>query len=209
MIIFTFVFFFVILAISITFHEYAHGWVANKLGDPTPKTAGRLTLNPLAHIDPFGTIALPVMLLFVSTQLGYPFAIGYAKPVPINPYHFKNPKRDMLWVGLAGPLANFIVAGVLSLMWRMNMVLFPEVIKLGIFLNLVLALFNLIPIPPLDGSRIISSFLPNQWAYKYSKIEPYGFVIILILITTGFFRLFILPLAKEILNYLLGVGVTL
>ena len=105
-----------ILFVSITFHEYAHGWMASRLGDPTPKQSGRLSLNPFVHIDPFGTIILPIILLVLSTRLiGQPFAIGYAKPVPINPYHFKNPKKDIALVGLAGPLMNILIAIALSL----------------------------------------------------------------------------------------------
>jgi Zn-dependent protease len=195
-----------ILLISITCHEYAHGWVAAKLGDPTPKESGRLTLNPLAHIDPWGTLILPVLLLYLSSRMGYPFTIGYAKPVPINPYHFKNPRKDIRWVGLAGPCANFIIAIVLSAIWRMQVPLFSEVIKWGIFLNLVLGVFNLIPIPPLDGSKVAASFLPPAFAHKYLKIEPYGFFIIILLIMSGFFRAVILPFITLLLNYLLGIN---
>ena len=178
-----------IILISITFHEYAHGLTAYKLGDPTPKHSGRLSLNPLAHIDPFGTLILPVLLIFLSTKLGYPFSFGYAKTIYINPYHFKNPKKDIKWVGLAGPLANFILATLLGIIWKINKIpLLSELLATGVFWNLILATFNLIPIPPLDGAKIMASFLPNKISQTYLKMEVYGFIIIFILIITGFFK---------------------
>ena len=186
--------FIVILIVSITFHEYSHGWVAYRLGDPTPKNFGRLTLNPLAHIDPFGTVILPIIF---SLVLGFP--IGYAKPVPVNPRYFKNPKKDFMWVGIAGPLANFILAFVLSVFLRMLPGSgFSDLLLLAIVVNLILALFNLIPIPPLDGSRILASFLPHKISYSYLKLQLYGFIFIIILINLGFFRWFIIPAVKFI-----------
>lgn len=195
-----------ILFISITLHEYAHGWVAFKLGDPTPKQAGRLTLNPLAHIDPFGTIILPILLLVLSSRIGQPFAIGYAKPVPINPYHFKNPKRDTALVGLAGPSMNILIALTLSLMVRFGFSLFAEAIILGIMINLLLAVFNLVPIPPLDGSKLLIPILPKKAASSYLKLEPYGFFILALLLLGGFFEWFIVPLANIILVSFLGIN---
>ena len=196
-----------ILFVSISFHEYAHGWVAFKLGDPTPKQAGRLSLNPLVHIDPFGTIILPLMLLVISTRLiGQPLAIGYAKPIPINPYHFKNPKKDTALVGLAGPSMNILIAILLSLLVRIGFPLFTPAIVLGVMINLILAIFNLIPIPPMDGSKVLTSLFPKEIAYKYSKIEPYGFFIIILLFTIGFFKWFIIPLANSALYLLLGIN---
>ena len=197
-----------IILVSITFHEYAHGWMASRLGDPTPKQSGRLSLNPLVHIDPFGTIILPIILLVISTRLiGHPFAIGYAKPVPINPYHFKNPKKDIALVGLAGPLMNILIAIALSLLIRLGFTLFIEALILGIMINLLLAIFNLIPIPPLDGSKLLLPFLPKKVAYKYLKLEPYGFLIIALLLMSGFFQWFILPLVSIILVNLLGISI--
>jgi len=197
-----------ILLVSITFHEYAHGWMASRLGDPTPKQSGRLSLNPLVHVDPFGTIILPIALLVLSTRLiGQPFTIGYAKPVPINPYHFKNPKKDIAMVGLAGPLMNIAIAIILSLLIRIGFPLFTEAIILGIMVNLLLAVFNLIPIPPLDGSKLLTSFLPKKVAYNYLKLEPYGFFIIILLLVSGFFRWFILPLVILILVNFLGINI--
>ena len=200
------VFVILILFLSITFHEFAHGWVASKLGDPTPKQSGRLTLNPMAHIDPFGTIALPILLLIVS---GGSFAIGYAKPVPINPYHFKNPKKDLKLVGAAGPCANIILAIFLTLIYKVGIPVLANALILGIAINLMLAIFNLVPIPPLDGSRIVASLLPTQMAYKYLKLEPYGFFIIILLFALGFFRWFVFPLVSIIFRYLLGIDLAI
>ncbi len=187
--------FFTILFLSITLHEYSHGWAAFKLGDSTAKNAGRLSLNPLAHIDPFGTILLPIILLVLSRGM---FTFGYAKPVPINPNLFKNPKKDIKWIGLSGPAANILIALILIFLAKANAP-FQEILILGAFLNLILAIFNLIPIPPLDGSRIVVSFLPQRQAYQYLKIEPYGFLIILFLIFINFFQWFILPIVLAIL----------
>jgi Zn-dependent protease len=195
-----------ILFVSITFHEYAHGWMASKLGDPTPRQSGRLSLNPLVHIDPFGTIILPILLLAVSTRiLGQPFALGYAKPVPINPYHFKNPKNDIALVGLSGPLMNILIAVFLSFLIRIGFPLFTEALVLGVVINLILAIFNLIPVPPLDGSKILFSFLSKKAGSEYLKLEPYGFFIIILLLLIGFFEWFILPLATALSTYLLGI----
>ena len=197
-----------ILFVSITFHEYAHGWVASKLGDPTPKQSGRLSLNPLVHIDPFGTIILPIILLVISTRIiGQPFTFGYAKPVPINPYHFKNPKKDIALVGLAGPSMNILIAIVLSLLLRMGFPLFTQAIILGIMVNLILAIFNLVPIPPLDGSKLLIPFLSKKAIGIYLKLEPYAFLIIALLLMSGFFKWFILPLVSLILFSLLGVNI--
>ena len=189
-----------ILFISITMHEYAHGWMASRLGDPTPKASGRLSLNPLAHIDPFGTLILPILLLIMSRGS---FSFGYAKPVPINPSYFKNPKKDRGLVSAAGPLANISIALLLTSLVRLNFP-FTEALVWGIAINLMLAILNLIPIPPLDGSGIVASLLPNRLAYDYLKIGPYGFFIIILLIATGAFRTFVLPIVGLTLNYLLG-----
>lgn len=167
--------------LAVVLHECAHGWVAFLLGDKTAKYAGRLTLNPLAHIDPVGTIFLPIFLLISKS----PIVFGWAKPVPINYWALRNPKRDILWVGLAGPLANIIIAFLMSLFLRSA--LNPEsllvfIFKKAIAVNLVLAAFNLIPIPPLDGSRALVSLLPKKCANQFAKLEKYGIFIIIILL---------------------------
>ncbi|UCD15592.1 MAG: site-2 protease family protein [Candidatus Omnitrophota bacterium] len=194
-----------ILLISITFHEYSHGWMASKLGDPTPRESGRLTFNPLAHIDPFGTVILPFLLLVVSQGA---FAFGYAKPVPINPYHFKNPKKDIMWVGLSGPAANFLLALILIAFLKAGIMMFPKILNeaiiLGIIINFILGTFNLIPIPPLDGSKIVASFLPYRISYKYLRMEMVGFLIMMILIMSGFFRWFISYFVFPVINMILS-----
>lgn len=196
-------FFLLILYISITLHEYSHGWVAYKLGDPTPKESGRLTLNPLAHIDPFGTVIMPLLLIILSRGT---FAFGYAKPVPINPYHFRNPKKDILWVGLSGPAANFGIALFLSLLVKLPFPAFIlEILVWGVVINLILAIFNLLPIPPLDGSRVVAALLPYRASYIYLKMEMAGFFIVVALIMLGFFDWFLFPIVRTMLS-ILGIG---
>jgi Zn-dependent protease len=181
------IFLVLLLFISITLHEFFHGWTAYKLGDPTPKDAGRLTLNPLKHLDVFGTFILPVLLLLISRGT---FSFGYAKPVPINPYHFRNPKRDIMWVGLAGPLVNLAIAIFLVTLLKFKIPFFEQVFFEGMIINLMLAIFNLFPLPPLDGSKIIAAFLPSRISYRYLKMELAGFIVIAALLFTGFFDWF-------------------
>jgi len=195
------------ILIAITFHEVAHGFVANKLGDPTAKFMGRLTLNPLVHIDIVGTVLLPVMLLI----LGQP-VFGYAKPVPINPINFKDPRRDMAISAAAGPVTNvilailsvlilklFIIPGTMLLPGSIGIIILRPLMLMFIWsikINVFLAAFNLIPIPPLDGGRIVVGLLPHKQAVSYSKIEPYGFIILVVLIVTGIAGIFVIPLAN-------------
>ena len=203
--------------IAIVFHELSHGLVANKLGDPTAKMMGRLTLNPIAHIDPFGTILMPLMLLiFTNGQ----FVFGYAKPVPINPMNFRNPRRDMAISAAAGPVTNILLAIVSLIILKFIFVplslVLPEsvgasvmtplimIVQASVVMNVVLASFNMIPIPPLDGGRVLTGLLPYKQAASFSKIEPFGFIIVLVLIATGIANIFVVPMVNLFLSILQG-----
>jgi Zn-dependent protease len=193
------------ILIAITFHEVSHGFVADKLGDPTARLMGRLTLNPMAHIDLIGTVIIPIVLLITGAPV-----FGYAKPVPINPANFKDPKRDMAISAAAGPITNVCLALLSLLILKFLIIPFAALLpgKLGnvilipltmmftqsIIINIVLASFNLLPIPPLDGGRIVVGLLPYKQAVSYSKIEPYGFFIVIILLMTGIAGIFVTPL---------------
>jgi Zn-dependent protease len=184
---------------AVVLHEVAHGWVADKLGDDTARWMGRLTLNPLKHIDPIGTILIPIALLVMQS----PFLFGYAKPVPINWRKLRNPKRDMVLVALAGPLTNLALA-LLSTAVLMLAVMMPEsmlwftkplalMCQASIIINLVLFIFNLLPLPPLDGGRVAVGLLPGPMAYQLSKLERYGFIIIVVLLVLGWLQAIIGP----------------
>ena len=191
-----------ILIFSVIFHEVAHGWVALKCGDPTARDAGRLTFNPIPHIDPFMTILLPALLIFTGTG----FIIGGAKPVPINPYNFKRGERDNMLVAFAGPASNILLSliafiisiGVVFLLKATGSQVFIAALRflnIIIFLNLILANFNLLPIPPLDGSHILAYFLKGQAKISYLKLRRYGFLILIgiIMLGGGLFRILLAP----------------
>ena len=192
-----------ILLFSIIIHECAHGWVAERCGDPTARLSGRLTLNPLPHIDLMGTIVLPLLLVMTRS----PIIFGWAKPVPVNFANLRNPKQDMIWVALAGPASNIIFALLCAVALKLGIgTLHPIVsflLAYVVFINLLLAIFNLVPIPPLDGSKILMGLLPPQQAYSYSRIEPFGFIIIIGLLFMGFLRLIFNVVAA--LSSMLGV----
>lgn len=175
----------IVLIFSAVIHEYMHGWMADRLGDPTAKVSGRLTLNPIPHIDLFGSILLPFLLVIT----GAGFVLGWAKPVPFNPYNLRDQKYGPAKVAAAGPLANLIAAVFFGLLLRflsLPNALFGILLALIVWINLLLMIFNLIPIPPLDGSRIIMPFLPYEWQNKFAGIERYGLILVLLFVMIGF-----------------------
>lgn len=193
-----------IVFFSVVMHEFFHGYAAYLNGDNTARIMGRLTLNPLPHIDPFTTLLLPVLLLLLS---GGRFAIGMAKPVPINPYNFRNYDRGMLTVGIAGPGINIIIGTLLSITARLlinNPV--SQFLLIGAMVNFILAFFNLIPIPPLDGSRILGVFLPGQLRYRYEQMERYGIIVVMVFVLAGGLR-WLWPLSSAIVNFFAGTRV--
>lgn len=205
------------LVFAIVLHEVAHGWVANKLGDHTARDLGRLTLNPIPHIDLIGTIIMPLgLFLLTDGQMLF----GYAKPVPINPYNFKDPKKGMALSSLAGPGINLAMALLFSLLLRVVIPPFENILPeqvwewvavplglmlgYGVLINVVLAVLNMVPVPPLDGSRLVYWLLPNKLAAAYYRLEAFGMIILLALLMTGVLGKIIWPMIKPILELLLG-----
>ena len=197
---------------AITVHEVAHGWAAKHLGDPTAERLGRLTLNPFKHIDPVGTVLVPVLLLMVAGV-----AIGWAKPVPVTWENLRHPKRDMALVAAAGPGANLLMAIAWGVLGKIS-TLMPDAVGWvaeplaymavwGIFINVLLMVFNLLPLPPLDGGRVAVGLLPGPWAWRLSRLEPYGFMIIIVLMATGVLWFIINPLrvaVQQLVAFLVG-----
>ena len=197
---------FPILLFSIVLHEYCHGYVAYMCGDNTAKQQGRLTMNPIPHIDLMGSIILPAVLIMTSS----PFLIGYPKPVPVNPNNFRDYKKHHIYVSLAGVSANLLLAVIFTLLLGLYVNLFsPDknsvfilMFMYGIQINVILAVFNLLPIPPLDGSWVLYHLLPRDLAAMYQKIFPYGFFIIIFLLMTNMLHLIIMPINNLILVFL-------
>lgn len=180
--------------LAITLHEAAHGYVAMRFGDMTAYAAGRVSLNPIRHIDPIGTVAFPLALLAIAKLVGGGgILFGWAKPVPVNFENLRHPKRDMLWVAAAGPLSNFAMALIWALALKAGLAMqgsyfaYPLALMgaAGVFINVIFMVLNLLPLPPLDGGRILVSLLPHRLAHGVSRIEPYGFIVLIVLLLTG------------------------
>ncbi len=190
----------VVLLFSVIVHEVAHGYVALLNGDPTARLSGRITLNPIPHIDPIGTILLPLILLFTGSRLLF----GWAKPVPVNPSYFRNYRLGEVTCSFAGPASNLLLALLFSFILRLGLG-GPGLMLLayyGCTINIFLALFNLIPIPPLDGSHLVAAFLPYRLAQMYRYLEPVGFIILLLLFYSGIMGMILMPIYRQILAFL-------
>lgn len=185
---------FPLFMVAVVFHEVSHGWVARFFGDTTAQEAGRLTLNPLRHMDPMGTLILPIFLILAHS----PFVFGWAKPVPINPLSLRNPKRDMIWVAVAGPVVNFVMAILGTGLIRVGGGFFPPLVvgllKTFVLINVVLGVFNLFPLPPLDGSRVLAGLLPVGLARWFLAVEPWGMWIVVFLLAVGWIDRLLWPM---------------
>ena len=196
---------FAVLLISLTIHEAAHAWTADKLGDPTARTLGRVSLNPLVHIDWIGTVLLPLIAVFSRLPL-----IGWAKPVPVAMRNLRHPRRDFMIVAAAGPISNllqaFVAAGLLRLLWNGSAEAGPGVLVTVLYfavqINLLLAFFNFIPVPPLDGGNVLAGILPYRLAATFNRVRPYGFILLYALILTGGFAYLVVPPSRLILSWL-------
>lgn len=200
----------IILILSVVVHEVSHGLIAEKLGDPTARLAGRLTLNPLPHIDPMGSVLMPFVLYLVQLGSPNPIIFGSAKPVPVNYNNLKNPKRDMVLVSMAGPASNFLLAFGCALPLRLGLIGVSSVgggfLLQVVILNIVLGVFNLIPIPPLDGSKVLAGFLADRFLPALFSLERYGFFIIFFLLYTGLLNRAFVPLLRFFFRLFLGTS---
>jgi Zn-dependent protease len=175
----------IVLVFSAIIHEYMHGWMADRLGDPTARDAGRLTLNPIPHIDPVGSILMPALMIFAR----FPFVFGWAKPVPFNPYNLRDQKWGVSKVAAAGAMGNMITAIFFGLLLRFMPIAneaFATMLVIIVYINLLLAVFNLVPIPPLDGSKVILPILPYAWQQRFYEFERFGFILVIFFIYLGF-----------------------
>lgn len=194
-----------VFLIAIVVHEVAHGYAALKVGDETARDAGRLSLNPVRHLDPVGTVLVPFFLIYA----GSPVVFGWARPVPVDPGRFKSFRLGLFLTSFAGPFSNFVLAAVFGTFYRINAYFLGSAFWAafsfyGVIISLVLGFFNLIPVPPFDGSGIISSMLPKRAIVEYNKVGKYGFIIVLALLFFGFFRRFVLPIVFLLARALMG-----
>ncbi|VAW55929.1 FIG004556: membrane metalloprotease [hydrothermal vent metagenome] len=197
------------IVMAITLHEVAHGWVALKLGDPTAKHLGRLTANPIKHIDPIGTVVMPIVMLLVTG-----FAFGYAKPVPVDVRNFKHPQKDMALVALAGPFSNLVMAIFWMFILMLSYKYMPKsgiseaaqyIANVGVIINILLMVVNLLPILPLDGGRVVAGVLPFKWAVVYSRFERLGLLLVILLLFTGYLDKILTPMVQIVQKYLFGL----
>ncbi|WPL16035.1 Zn-dependent protease [Thiorhodovibrio winogradskyi] len=205
------------MLLAITVHEAAHGWVASKRGDKTALMLGRVTFNPIKHIDPVGTIAVPLGIFLLSSLGGTPFLFGWAKPVPVNWRNLHHPRRDMALVAVAGPTANLLMALIWGLMIKLGALLLPtsQWIALpliymgaaGVLINLLLMVLNLFPLLPLDGGRVLNAALPPRLSFYYSRLEPFGLMILIFMLFTGALGLILLPAVSAVLSVLPGADI--
>lgn len=198
----------ILFAVSV--HEAAHGWMAEKFGDPTARLQGRITLNPIPHIDLVGSILVPIALIIIGKITGTLFVFGWAKPVPVNPYNLKNPKKDNMFIAAAGPLSNILTAVIGIILFVLFKTMLLKVTVLAMLLvnvimtSIILAVLNLIPIPPLDGSHIVEGMLKGEALSTYQKIRPYGFIILIALLYIGILDMILTPIMNFVFRILGG-----